>query len=631
MAENFSLSKYFKEQYLKESLEMDGIPGTVTIGGGSSGIRIPTNQGDYIYYVTDDEYDAFINSGGNVQKSMASAFLKSGKAEPYTPIYSPMASLGGGKGYHIDEARDMTFNDYLDILDERYIDIARAVKGENGSDNQILPTRGDILNNITMFRNYVTALKRKYKDDKTKLRFITERLIKNKASYASGYDVKSINEAKSETGINMVKKKLDALGVKYEMSKTDKVRPFKVIYKPINKSDQFYDKFEDIVDLFNLKDVVKSINEASRTRISVPRFVKDKNNPNFLNVYIDYDLGPGGSSIALGKETMTGQIRRESAAEAMKLAGDVARDLKAKYNLEDIEISDLENGKVRVFAVSDDFTKIASPSLDEAKSNPEVDSTFNTNKVWAFIESKPFYNKEYMPKFSTAEEIWSEFGPEDKEKYANFAWTDTYGDNIHPREKSALQRKANYDKLAGVKEIDANDPILMQTRANTYQKSGKTINTKKEALLALDYIEPTIKEENRDEFGNEYSTKNKSINESEDTWNAIDVSRKAEKEISNSEWNSRTTKKLDILKALNKAGKFKKEWDNETLQGWVDQNYSWEKLSRQFKNLKENNLYHNDTLEEGTCGYTLDGKKRNKPAGPDLIKLKEKILKQLKN
>jgi hypothetical protein len=75
-------------------------------------------------------------------------------------------------------------------------------------------------------------------------------------------DVKSINEAKSETGINMVKKKLDALGVKYEMSKTDKVRPFKVIYKPINKSDQFYDKFEDIVDLFNLKGVVKSINEA---------------------------------------------------------------------------------------------------------------------------------------------------------------------------------------------------------------------------------------------------------------------------------------------------------------------------------------------------------------------------------
>jgi hypothetical protein len=73
----------------------------------------------------------------------------------------------------------------------------------------------------------------------------------------------SLDEAKKETGIDMAKKQLDALGVKYEMSKTDKVRPFKVIYQPINKSDEFYDKFEDIVDLFNLKGVVKtSMDEA---------------------------------------------------------------------------------------------------------------------------------------------------------------------------------------------------------------------------------------------------------------------------------------------------------------------------------------------------------------------------------
>jgi hypothetical protein len=103
----------------------------------------------------------------------------------------------------------------------------------------------------------------------------------------------------------------------------------------------------------------------SYARVSMPRFVKDKNNPNFLNVYIDYDLGPGGSSIALGKETMTGQIRRESAAEAMRLAGDVARDLEAEYNLEDIDIQDLENGKVRIFAVSDDFINMDPNMLGE--------------------------------------------------------------------------------------------------------------------------------------------------------------------------------------------------------------------------------------------------------------------------
>jgi len=70
---------------------------------------------------------------------------------------------------------------------------------------------------------------------------------------------------KKATGIDMAKKQLDALGVKYEMSKTDKVRPFKVIYKPINKEDDWYDKFEEIVDLFNLKGFVKSSMSESLT------------------------------------------------------------------------------------------------------------------------------------------------------------------------------------------------------------------------------------------------------------------------------------------------------------------------------------------------------------------------------
>jgi hypothetical protein len=68
---------------------------------------------------------------------------------------------------------------------------------------------------------------------------------------------KPVNE-KKETAVDMAKKRLNQLGVKYEMSKTDKVRPFKVIYKPINKSDRWYDEFEDIVDLFNLRGFVKS-------------------------------------------------------------------------------------------------------------------------------------------------------------------------------------------------------------------------------------------------------------------------------------------------------------------------------------------------------------------------------------
>ena len=137
------------------------------------------------------------------------------------------------------------------------------------------------------------------------------------------------------------------------------------------EADVWFNKVKVIDDKFNndKKDYVDakgkamadwskkgySIDEAATKNLYVPRVVKDKNNPNFINVYIDYDLGPGGAAIALGKETMTGQMRREGALRAMQIANDVVTKLNTEYNVEDYEIVDLENGKVRVFAVSDDF------------------------------------------------------------------------------------------------------------------------------------------------------------------------------------------------------------------------------------------------------------------------------------
>lgn len=104
----------------------------------------------------------------------------------------------------------------------------------------------------------------------------------------------SVNEAKSDISIDKIKKQLDDLGVKYEMSKTDKVKPFKVIYKPINKSDKFYDKFDDIIDLANLKSVVKSsVNEAKAEEKKPTKEVVDmetrgfdyKDKKNIDNIY----------------------------------------------------------------------------------------------------------------------------------------------------------------------------------------------------------------------------------------------------------------------------------------------------------------------------------------------------------
>ena len=82
----------------------------------------------------------------------------------------------------IREEQDMTFKQFLIKLDATVEDAMRAVKGENGSDQEILPTRGDILQNFTLFRNYIGSLIKRHGDNPTKLRFLKEKLdIVNKA------------------------------------------------------------------------------------------------------------------------------------------------------------------------------------------------------------------------------------------------------------------------------------------------------------------------------------------------------------------------------------------------------------------------------------------------------------------
>ena len=103
-----------------------------------------------------------------------------------------------------------------------------------------------------------------------------------------------------------------------------------------------------------------------------PLIRKDKSNPNFLFVDISYPEGSDVLSVG-GSKTMGGQDREEGAAKALSMGNAIVKKLQSKYNIEDIEVKDLKNGKVEVFAVSDDFTKMASPSLDEAKKETAVD------------------------------------------------------------------------------------------------------------------------------------------------------------------------------------------------------------------------------------------------------------------
>jgi len=99
-----------------------------------------------------------------------------------------------------------------------------------------------------------------------------------------------------------------------------------------------------------------------------PSIRKDKSNPNFLYIDIAYPAGSDVLSVG-GSKTMGGQDRESGAAKALSIGNNVAKKLEAKYNIDsdDIEVKDLKNGKVQVFAVSDKFIKMTSPSLDEAE------------------------------------------------------------------------------------------------------------------------------------------------------------------------------------------------------------------------------------------------------------------------
>jgi hypothetical protein len=98
----------------------------------------------------------------------------------------------------------------------------------------------------------------------------------------------------------------------------------------------------------------------------------------------------------------------------------------------------------------------------------ETEPEFNVNKVWDFIESKPFYNKSYTPMFNTAEEIWSEWGPKEKELYSNFEWKDTYSGEIHPREKMTLKKRQTYKNLTEAQMLDGYEVDFFHTKANVY-------------------------------------------------------------------------------------------------------------------------------------------------------------------
>ena len=166
--------------------------------------------------------------------------------------------------------------------------------------------------------------------------------------------VKTINPAwkasKNADKIRALKKQRDQLMIDMEQEAEPEGGPIANRYgRELNKIDK----------------AISMLSEGNKEYFK-PTIRKDKSNPNFLYVNIAYPEGSGVLSVG-GSKTMSGQDREEGAVKALAMGNAIVKKLEAKYNIEDIEVKDLKNGKVEVFAVSDDFIKMASPSLDEAK------------------------------------------------------------------------------------------------------------------------------------------------------------------------------------------------------------------------------------------------------------------------
>ena len=133
---------------------------------------------------------------------------------------------------------------------------------------------------------------------------------------------------------------------------------------------------------FFLKDRAMTAAYEAKEEYFKPVVRKDKSFPNFLYVDIAYPSGPGFTT-ALGSKTMSGQESEAGAVKALSMGNDIAKKLEAKYNIEDIEVKDLKNGKVQVFAVSDDFTEMSTPSLNENFPGPGeiVDAKYLNNDM----------------------------------------------------------------------------------------------------------------------------------------------------------------------------------------------------------------------------------------------------------
>ena len=134
--------------------------------------------------------------------------------------------------------------------------------------------------------------------------------------------------------------------------------------------------------------------------------------PNFLTVIIKYPIGEGFLT-ALGQRTRSGQDRDNGQIKANEISKSIVAKLNKEFNIEDIDVSDNKNGKIVIFAVSDDFVSLPKNTIEQKLKTNSFANGGGISKFERLSRSvaknyegkrvKPQYQKEYGKVYSKAE------------------------------------------------------------------------------------------------------------------------------------------------------------------------------------------------------------------------------------
>jgi hypothetical protein len=122
-----------------------------------------------------------------------------------------------------------------------------------------------------------------------------------------------------------------------------------------------------IVDPKKPKKVEEQLNESTDIPYYKPIMVAGiSDTPNSLRVMIKYPEGVGHLA-QYGATAISDEEKEYRVKKAMQVGELVISKLQSKYNIEDIDMYDNENGKVIITATSDDFINMPKPSLNEVR------------------------------------------------------------------------------------------------------------------------------------------------------------------------------------------------------------------------------------------------------------------------